>query len=77
MAESSWVDLVEKKAAVILDQIASMRSLALRNEVSLGGADRPYFDLLRKLYREEFPLAQLTEIDGSGQAGRNRLRQSG
>lgn len=49
MAESSWVDLVEKKAAVILDQIASMRSLSLRNEVSLDGADRPYFDLLRQL----------------------------
>lgn len=56
MAESSWVDLVEKKATLIFDQIASMRSLARRNEVSLDGADRPYFDLLRQLYREEFRL---------------------
>ena len=63
MAESSWVHLVEKKAALIHDQIASLRSLARRNDISLDGADRPYFDLLNQLYREEFPLAQL--IDSS------------
>ena len=63
MAESSWVRLVEKKAALIHDQIASLRSLARRNDISLDGADRPYFDLLNQLYREEFPLAQL--IDSS------------
>ena len=63
MAESSWVRLVERKAAIIHDQIAAMRSLALSNEISLDGVDRPYFDLLNQLYREEFPLAHL--IDSS------------
>ncbi len=63
MAESSWVRLVEKKAAIIFDQIVTLRSLARRNDISLDGADRPYFDLLNQLYREEFPLAHL--IDAS------------
>ena len=62
MAESSWVDLVEKKAALIFDQITSLRFLARRNDISLDGADRPYFELLRQLYREEFPLAQLIDL---------------
>ena len=59
----SWVDLVEKKAEIIHGQIASIRALMLRNQLSSEGFERPYMDLLRQLYEEEFPLAQL--IDGS------------
>ncbi len=59
----SWVDLVEKKARIIHDQIASARSLALRNDIRTDKLERPYYDLLSQLYQEEFPLAQL--IDSS------------
>ena len=61
--DESWVGLVEKKALIIHEQLASARALALRNDISTGELDRPYFDLLSQLYREEFPLAQL--IDSS------------
>ena len=61
--DESWVGLVEKKALIIHEQLASARALALRNDISADELDRPYFDLLRQLYREEFPLAEL--IDSS------------
>lgn len=59
----SWVDLVEKKAQIIIDQIVASRVLLSRNDVQAEGIDRPYLDLLRQLYQEEYPLAQL--IDSS------------
>ena len=59
----SWVDLVDKKAQIIIDQIVAARVLLSRNEAQVEGFDRPYLDLLRQLYQEEFPLAQL--IDSS------------
>ena len=59
----SWADLVEKKAQIIIDQIVAARVLLSRNEVQAEGIDRPYLDLLRQLYQEEYPLAQL--IDSS------------
>ena len=59
----SWVDLVEKKAQIIHGQIASARALMLKRDSLVEGFERPYLDLLRQLYEEEFPLAQL--IDGS------------
>ena len=59
----SWVDLVDKKAQIIIDQIVAARVLLSRNEAQVEGFDRPYLDLLRQLYREEYPLAQL--IDSS------------
>ena len=59
----SWADLVEKKAQIIHGQIASARALMLKRDILVEGFERPYLDLLRQLYEEEFPLAQL--IDGS------------
>lgn len=59
----SWVDLVEKKAQLIIDQIVAARVLLSRNEVQAEGIDRPYLDLLKQLYQDEYPLAQL--IDSS------------
>ena len=59
----SWVDLVEKKAQLIIDQIVAARVLLSRNEVQAEGIDRPYLDLLKRLYQDEYPLAQL--IDSS------------
>ena len=59
----SWVDLVEHKAKIIIDQIVAARVLLSRNEAQVEGFDRPYLGLLKKLYQEEYPLAQL--IDSS------------
>ena len=57
----SWVDLVEIKASIIHDQLASARSLLERKDSMVEGFERPYLDLLHQLYREEFPLAQLID----------------
>ena len=59
--DNSWVDLVEMKASIIHDQLASARSLLERNDSMVEGFERPYLDLLNRLYREEFPLAQLID----------------
>lgn len=79
----SWVDLVDKKAQIIIDQIVAARVLLSRNEAQVEGFDRPYLDLLRQLYQEEFPLAQLIDssdlvarFEGRRNYGRKRSDES-
>ena len=56
-----WTDAVERKAAIIHAQIAAARLLALRNNGSVEDVSSPYVELLRTLYADEFPFAQLTD----------------
>ena len=57
----TWVDVVEKKAGVIHEQMAAARLLLNKEGHVVEGFERPYMDLLNQLYREEFPLAQLID----------------
>jgi hypothetical protein len=56
-----WTDAVERKASIIHSQMAAARSLAVANGVSVQDASAPYFELLRNLYTEEYPFAELTD----------------
>jgi hypothetical protein len=56
-----WTDAVERKAAIIHSQLAAARSLAVANSASADQIGEPYLKLLRTLYAEEFPFAQLTD----------------
>ena len=58
---NSWIDVVEKKAVIIHEQMAAARSLINKQGDVVEGFERPYLDLLNQLYREEFPLAQLID----------------
>lgn len=56
-----WVDSVEARARIIHGQAAAARALASRNHADPDEFSRPYLDLLSRLYREEFPFAQLVD----------------
>ena len=56
-----WTEAVERKAAIIHSQLAAARELAIRHNGSLEEIALPYLELLRTLYAEEFPFAQLTD----------------
>lgn len=56
-----WTSAVERKAAIIHSQLAIARSLATANRRSADEISEPYLALLRTLYAEEFPFAQLTD----------------
>lgn len=56
-----WTNAVERKAAIIHSQLAVARSLAIANRGSADEISEPYLALLRTLYAEEFPFAQLTD----------------
>ena len=56
-----WVDSVEARARIIHGQAAAARALASRNHADPDEFARPYLDLLSRLYREEFPFAQLVD----------------
>ena len=56
-----WTDVVERKAAIIHSQLAAARELAVRHNGSPQEISQPYVELLRTLYAEEFPFAQLTD----------------
>lgn len=57
----SWTDSVERKAAIIHSQLAMARALAIANRASPDEVSKPYLSLLRTLYADEFPFAQLTD----------------
>lgn len=57
----AWTNAVERKAAIIHSQLAMARALALANRASADEISEPYLALLRTLYAEEFPFAQLTD----------------
>jgi hypothetical protein len=56
-----WTNAVERKAAIIHSQLAMARALATSNRASADEVAEPYLALLRTLYAEEFPFAQLTD----------------
>jgi hypothetical protein len=57
----TWTNAVESKASIIHSQLAIARALAVANRASADEISRPYLALLRTLYTEEFPFAQLTD----------------
>lgn len=56
-----WTEAVERKAAIIHSQMAVARQLAISNNHLPDDIAAPYLELLRSLYAEEFPFAQLTD----------------
>lgn len=56
-----WTDTVERKAAIIHSQLAAARLLATRNGGNEDAVAAPYLNLLRTLYSQEYPFAQLTD----------------
>jgi hypothetical protein len=56
-----WTEAVERKAAIIHSQLAAARQLALLNGGLVDEVSQPYLELLRTLYADEFPFAQLTD----------------
>lgn len=57
----AWTNAVERKAAIIHSQLAMARNLAVMNGANADDISQPYLTLLRTLYSEEFPFAQLTD----------------
>ncbi len=57
----AWTNAIERKAAIIHSQLAMARTLALANRANPDQVSEPYLSLLRTLYAEEFPFAQLTD----------------
>ena len=58
---SEWTEAVEAKARIIHGQLAAACVLAERNGASPDDIARPYLELLRSLYRDEFAFAQLVD----------------
>ena len=56
-----WTESVERKAAIIHSQLATACHLAVANGAAEDAVTAPYLKLLRTLYSEEFPFAQLTD----------------
>lgn len=56
-----WTDAVERKAAIIHSQLAYARRLAAAHGTDELEVSAPYLKLLRSLYSDEFPFAQLTD----------------
>jgi hypothetical protein len=58
---SAWTNAVERKAGIIHSQLLMARTLAAANGANPDEVSEPYLSLLRTLYSEEFPFAQLTD----------------
>ena len=58
---TAWVEAVEAKARIIHEQLAAARAIAERNGGSVDEVAKPYLDLLRSLYRDEFAFAHLVD----------------
>ena len=56
-----WTESVEAKARIIHGQLAAARALASRNRIDPTEVERPYLDLLNRLYRDEFQFALLVD----------------
>lgn len=56
-----WTEAVELKASIIHGQLAAARDLAARHNGSIQEVSEPYLTLLRSLYADEFPFAQLVD----------------
>jgi hypothetical protein len=55
---AGWIEQVEHKAAILLDQMAAARALAERVNMDAADVMRPYFDMLNTLYADEMPHAR-------------------
>jgi hypothetical protein len=55
---AGWVEQLEHKAAIVLDQMAAARALASRMDIDPEAVARPYFDMLNMLYADEMPHAR-------------------
>lgn len=58
---SEWTEAVEARARIIHGQLAAACVIAERNGASPDDIARPYLELLRSLYRDEFAFAQLVD----------------
>ena len=58
---SAWVEAVEAKARIIHEQLAVARAIAEKNDLNVNDVSKPYLELLRSLYRDEFGFAQLVD----------------
>ena len=52
---SSWIDIVEGKARIINRELLAARELAVQLGKDPELVSTPYFELLARLYRDEFP----------------------
>jgi hypothetical protein len=57
----AWVDAVEVKASAIHEQLSAARRLAEGSKTLPEVIARPYLELLRRLYEEEFPFARMVD----------------
>lgn len=58
----AWVDNIHKRAQILVEQIVSARAVAASSEIDLSGIERQSMELLDRLYREDFPAAQLHDV---------------
>ena len=58
---STWVDVFNKKTAIILDQLAAALAIAPANEEDIASISKPYFRLLQSLYADEYAFAQMAD----------------
>ena len=56
-----WVEQVERRAAIVLDQMAAVRALALKFGDDPFEMTASYRSMLRDLYDEDMPLARLLD----------------
>lgn len=56
-----WIDSVEAKALIIHEQLAIAQTLANKNGANTDNIAKPYLELLRKLYQDEYAFAQLAD----------------
>ena len=55
---AGWVEQVEQKAAIVLNQMAAAWALASQLDMNPDEVARPYFDMLNALYADEMPHAR-------------------
>jgi hypothetical protein len=55
---AGWVEQVEQKAAIVLDQMAAARALASQMDMTPEEVARPYFEMINALYADEMPHAR-------------------
>ena len=58
---SGWIDIIEGKARIIHRELLAARELAVQLGKDPEPISTPYFELLARLYRDEFPYASLAD----------------
>jgi hypothetical protein len=57
----NWINSVEQQARILHRELLAARELAMRVGRDPDEISTPYFEMLAKLYREEFPYASLAD----------------